>query len=91
MSVRSKVWRFSLVNAEALSTETLAPSVAAVARARWLLAPLLSPGTTTRIKSEIHCQSSSEPGPAIVTIIVVLVIVVIQIAAKSDWWTSNRA
>ena len=61
MSLRQKVWRFSLVDAEALSTETLAPSVAAVARARWLLAPLLSPGTTTRIKSEIHCQSSSEP------------------------------
>ena len=61
MSVRSKVWRFSLVDAEALSTETLAPSVAAVARARWLLAPLLSPGTTTRIKSEILSQNSCEP------------------------------
>ena len=51
MSVRSKVWRFSLVDAEALSTETLAPSVAAVARAGRLLAPLLSPGMTTRIKN----------------------------------------
>ena len=39
----AKVLKFSLVDAEALSTETLTSSVTAVARARWLLTPLLGP------------------------------------------------